>query len=292
MHKEYGFERGSMVLNQIADYINVIGKFCGQRDLETLTVSNLKSRFQIEQADMLVLFGGTIPYGIDVAATAMQQGIAKSFMISGGVGHTTNSLREKIKNRFPMIITEEKSEAEIISAYLKKKYDITPEYIEEKSTNCGNNVSNVLEILNEKKLRCHHMIIMQDATMQKRMDACFQKYQGVAPIQIINFASYKANVIVKNELLTFADNTMWGMWDMETYISLLMGEIPRLMDNKDGYGPEGKAFIAHVEIPNEVLHAFECLKEEYEGFIRKANPEYASDTYSILPGATDSLKMI
>ena len=65
-----------------------------------------------------------------------------------------------------------------------------------------------------------------------------------------------------------------GMWSMERYITLLMGEIPRLKD--EGYGPLGKDFLAHVEIPEEVLSAFEALKAEDSGLIRPAEARYQS----------------
>ena len=55
-----------------------------------------------------------------------------------------------------------------------------------------------------------------------------------------------------------------------------MGEIPRLSDNSDGYGPKGKDFIAHVHIPYEVNLAFSELKKEFSGMVRTANPLYAS----------------
>ena len=42
------------------------------------------------------------------------------------------------------------------------------------------------------------------------------------------------------------------MWDMERYVSLLMGETPRLTDDAAGYGPHGAGYIAHVDIPEEV----------------------------------------
>lgn len=70
--------------------------------------------------------------------------------------------------------------------------------------------------------------------------------------------------------------TIHGMWEIDRYVNLLMGEIPRLADNADGYGPNGKNFIAHVEIPQEVNLAFEELKKEYGEAVRKANPAYAS----------------
>lgn len=55
-----------------------------------------------------------------------------------------------------------------------------------------------------------------------------------------------------------------------------MGEIPRLTDNIEGYGPKGKDYIAHVDIPIEVEKAFAELKREYAGMIREANPLYMS----------------
>jgi len=60
------------------------------------------------------------------------------------------------------------------------------------------------------------------------------------------------------------------------YISLLMGEIPGLLDDTNGYGPNGKIYIAHVDIPMNVLKAFEDLKVDYGDLVRVANPLYAS----------------
>ena len=55
-----------------------------------------------------------------------------------------------------------------------------------------------------------------------------------------------------------------------------MGEIPRLTDDENGYGPKGKGYIAHVDIPDNVEKAFLILKEVYGDKVRKANPLYAS----------------
>ena len=110
--------------------------------------------------------------------------------------------------------------------------------------------------------------------MQYRMEAVLRKYVS-NDITIINYAAYKAKVVVKKDELTYEDNIL-GMWDMERYISLLMGEIPRLSDNSDGYGPNGKDFIVHIDIPDEVNLAFSELKKEYAEMIRVANPKYAS----------------
>ena len=53
-----------------------------------------------------------------------------------------------------------------------------------------------------------------------------------------------------------------------------MGEIPRLTDDADGYGPRGKNFIAHVDIPTEVRAAHAALQPVYG--TRAVNPAFAS----------------
>ena len=118
------------------------------------------------------------------------------------------------------------------------------------------------------------IIISQDATMQHRMEAGLRKY-AEEDVQIINYAAYSANVIVEDGELKYY-NDIWGMWDINRYISLLMGEIPRLSDNENGYGPKGKDFIAHVDIPTDVRTAFDELCDEYSELVREANPEYAT----------------
>lgn len=110
--------------------------------------------------------------------------------------------------------------------------------------------------------------------MQCRMEAGLRKYMR-DDVTIINTAVYAANVMVKDNELTY-DSKIWGMWDMDRYVSLLMGEIPRLSDDENGYGLKGKDFIAHVEIPKEVRTAFEELHKVYSEAVREANPLYAS----------------
>lgn len=110
--------------------------------------------------------------------------------------------------------------------------------------------------------------------MQRRMEAGLRKYIS-DDITIINFAAYKARVIVRNSQLVYSED-IHGMWDVDRYVNLLMGEIPRLTDDAGGYGPKGKDFIAHVDIPKEVRTAFEELKKIYGGDTREANPLYAS----------------
>ena len=107
--------------------------------------------------------------------------------------------------------------------------------------------------------------------MQLRMAAGLRKYVD-EDVAIINYAAYQAHVTGSEEF----DTDIYGMWDMDRYVNLLMGEIPRLTDDENGYGPKGKNFIAHVDIPEEVKEAFEKLKQVYGEQTREANPLFAS----------------
>jgi len=265
-----------MDLYQIAENINLLSDFLGKRDIDTLSSKALEEKYQISQADLLILFGGSIAYGCDVVGQAISNKIAHNFMIVGGEGHTTESLRRAIHHADPEIVTTGKMEADMMSEYIKRKYDIDDMLIERNSTNCGNNITYALDVIKENNLAPNNMIIVQDATMQCRMDAGFRKYLQDSKIEVINFASYKVKVEVKDEKLVIEPSTIWGMWEIERYISLLMGEIPRLLDDTNGYGPNGKNYIAHVDIPMHVLKAFEDLKVEYGDLMRVANPVYAS----------------
>jgi len=43
---------------------------------------------------------------------------------------------------------------------------------------------------------------------------------------------------------------------------LLLGELPRLRDDINGYGPLGRDFIVHVDIPAEVEAAWQILRND------------------------------
>ena len=263
---------------EIANCINVLGNFCGKRDIDELTDFELMKKYGVEKADVMVLFGGSILAGGDILGNAMKNDVAKKYVIVGGRGHTTASLEEQFYKLYPdsdkNSILSEISEAEIFRNYLKHKYNLQLDFLEIHSTNYGNNITNLLKLLKEKNITFKNIIISQDATMQLRMEAILKKYLS-ENIKIINFATYSAKVCVKDEKLCF-ENDIFGMWDIDRYITLLMGEIARLTDDENGYGPKGTGYIAHINIPEDVKNAFFTLKQIYGDKVRKANPLYAS----------------
>ena len=277
-----------MTKEHTAECMNILGEFCGIRDVPELTPEALKRRFGIRQADVMVLFGGSILCGGDVLAAAMKEHVAKKYVIVGGAGHTTETLRVKMHEAFPEIETGGLPEAKVFEKYIAYRYGLHADFLECRSTNCGNNITYLLDLLKENRITFQNMILTQDASMQRRMDAGLRKY--MPELTIINFSAYKAKVTVAPKAETVVsdgsraegleglryEKDIWGMWDIERYLTLLMGEIPRLSDDENGYGPKGKDYIAHVDIPEKVEQAFWELKQVYGSMVREANPRFAS----------------
>ena len=108
--------------DKTAEYINILGRFCGKRDVPALDHDSLSGRYQIDKADVMVLFGGSILAGGDVLARAIRDEIASCYIIVGGAGHTTESLRQRVHSEYPAIETAGLPEAEIFQRYLREVY--------------------------------------------------------------------------------------------------------------------------------------------------------------------------
>jgi uncharacterized SAM-binding protein YcdF (DUF218 family) len=218
--------------------INTLVRFCARRDVAELTPSALGG-----VADVAILFGGSILAGGDVFAAAMRAGVARRYMIVGGRGHTTDALRSVLGDDSGL------SEAALFDGYLRQRYGLAADLLEQESTNCGDNVTNALDLLRAEGITHERLVLVQDATMQQRMDAGFRLHAPAT--RIVNYAAYRTFV---DDALEYVDPPS-GMWPLDRYVALLMGEIPRLTDDAGGYGPAGRGFIAHVEVPAAVRHA-------------------------------------
>lgn len=268
--------KGSLDMDsKVAENINTLAKFLGTRDIDALNQEELFKRYGIHQVDVMVLFGGSILEGGNVLVSGIKNFVAKKYIIVGGAGHTTDTLRQVVHLEYPDITTTDLSEAEIFQKYIKHVYGCKADYLETKSTNCGNNITYLLDLLKDNNISFKSIILSQDASMQRRVAAGLKKYvkEGVT---IINYATYCAKVLNQDEDLVFEDN-IHGMWSINRYVNLLMGEIPRLSDDANGYGPNGKNYIAHVDIPENVKIAFEELKMVFGSETREANPLYATN---------------
>ena len=157
---------------RIVEYINILGGFCGKRDVSQLSPEELKKTYGIDQADVMVLFGGSILCGGDVLAQAMQSHAAKKYVIAGGAGHTTEALRIRVHQEFPDIETAGLPEARVFASYLKARYGLEADLLECCSTNCGNNITYLLDLLRENQISFRSIILAQDAAAKQHHDVC------------------------------------------------------------------------------------------------------------------------
>lgn len=216
--------------------------------------------------DLVVLAGNAVIPTID-AACALAAGQSCPLLISGGIGHSTTFLYAAIARhpRYNKVQTTGRSEAEILAQIAQQFWDIPTERVmpETKSTNCGENARFTRQMLEVTGLTCTDIVVVQDPTMQRRTMATFAhefrenhmqrrwvSYPGIVP-QLRN----------SENGLALVDNVK-GLWPVERYLSLILGEIPRLRDDADGYGPKGRGFITHVNIPTEVEQAWHRLKDD------------------------------
>jgi uncharacterized SAM-binding protein YcdF (DUF218 family) len=201
------------------------------------------------RADVTLLFGGSLPDTWDQAADAVRNGATESLVLVGGVGHTTDALRRVLRDR--ALPSRGSTEADLMATYLRERHGLTGLLLERVSTNCGENVELARDVVTQSGLRPRSVALMQDPTMQRRMDAvarhCWPE------VRLLNRPGPDSRG-----------------WPLERWIALVMGEVPRLRDDVEGYGPRGRGYLAHVDVPDEVERAHAELIRSHPGWGRPA----------------------
>ncbi|WP_162055200.1 YdcF family protein [Pontibacter pamirensis] len=254
---------------------NTLIPFLAKRDIDSLTEAALQKEYSIPQADLLILLGNSSLNVAEQAAIAYQKGLAKELMICGGIGHSTMFLEENIKRHpvYKNVWTGGRAEADMLKDIFVKHWDIEESSIivENQSTNCGSNATEAYQVLEKLQRKPQTILLLQDPVLQRRSQASFEKVwqqQKNADVQFISFAAFVPLLKLKEGELTYMDGAHREFCGIDRLFSLLMGEIPRLWNNENGYGPKGKGFITAVEIPAEVEAAYEALIALYPEYIR------------------------
>ena len=107
------------------------------------------------------------------------------------------------------------------------------------------------------------VLVVQDPTMQRRTMATFARVCRDEPDspQWISHPGFTPTLQNGNEGVEFSEGHT-GLWPVDRYLSLVMGELPRLYDDANGYGPAGRDYIAHVEFPEAVMAAWKQLQQD------------------------------
>jgi uncharacterized SAM-binding protein YcdF (DUF218 family) len=215
-------------------------------------------------ADLGILLGNAVLQTTEAFAFGVRQRAARRWMISGGIGHSTSLLYDAVRDdpRFTRVQVEGRAEADILEDVL---YELGAEatfLLETRSTNCGGNAIEACRALEDARIRPQSILLVQDPTMMRRSMASFQNiWEDQPEVRFLACPSFVPSVAGSAEGMTLDPS---GAWRVERFLSLLLGEIPRLRDAPGGYGPRGAGYIVHVDIPSEVQAAHARLAEAFQ----------------------------
>lgn len=153
------------------------------------------------------------------------------------------------------------SETEMYLEYFKLKYNLdkTLFLTEQTSTNSGENAVFSLNTIKAAGLNPKKVLLLQDPLLQRRIKATFEKEWQNTDTFFTNYVPIVPFIQSFSDPLLFEDDQLNGLWSKEYFLSLVLGEIPRLRNDEFGYGPNGTNYIDAIEIPERVNQSYEKL---------------------------------
>ncbi|KIW19661.1 hypothetical protein PV08_00235 [Exophiala spinifera] len=259
----------------VAD-INTIAEFISCEDISSLLTC--------PPVDVLVLCGNSIlPIAHHVfSALETRPELARTVVICGGIGHSTKFLYEAVRTspRYHPLSSAVQGmpEARVLQLVMERFYPRISDHVrsgalviivEDASTNCGANAVETRRVLEAHGVsEPATFIIVQDPTMSLRTVASFKRaYAEVSPAPSFSACpTFVPRTALDGTTTQRPHFQVPGiqeseLWNWPRFTDLVMGEIPRLRDDEHGYGPRGRHFIAHVDIPDAVEAAWKRLDE-------------------------------
>ncbi len=244
-------------MNELQLAINTVSRFLALRSLKKLTKDNLRKAYGIDKVDVLAVFGNDLPYIPEVACHSFHAGLCDYLIMCGGIGHSTEILKRKMR-RIPFYANCDLrgAESDLFAEIATKVHHIPADQIlvENQSTNCSENGLFAIRVLKERGIAHRTILLMQDPLMQYRSYVSMKRHLPKEATLI----SYAPFIPELNCNLDF-DGTIENLWSKERFYELLVGEIWRLRDDVNGYGPRGKNYFDHLDIPSDVEKSYEIL---------------------------------
>lgn len=246
--------------------VNTIAAFLAHEQVKTLE--------DVQSVDCIVLCVSAIFHCAEAVFSALKarSALTKTLVICGGIGHSTPFLYDSVaknpKYSFLHSKIEGFPEARVLQTIFDNCFGATEGQesaykiiIEDKSTNSGANAIETRKILEANAIDTpRSFIVVQDPTMSRRTIASFEKaYSDLEHPP--TFQSCPTFIPAMHSIHGTLDYDVPGvrkeeLWATSRFLDLILGEIPRLRDDSDGYGPNGKKFIVHVDIPSNVEEAY------------------------------------
>ncbi|MFB6718857.1 YdcF family protein [Kribbella sp. NPDC056345] len=216
-----------------------------------------------EHVDAIVLMGSAVLESVEVAAQLHHDTSAR-ILISGGIGHSTHHLDTAVTRRGLPVDVGGRPESHVFRDLLTTQYDVPAAavQVEDQSTNCGENAAFTRHLITEPAT----LLLIQDPTMQRRTHASFER--SFADLPGTHLISHAPLIPWIGSDFVSAGPNHPEIWSLERFRSLILGEVQRLHDTPTGYGPSGRDFIDHVDIPPPVITAYNQLAVAHPHLIR------------------------
>lgn len=264
--------------SDIAKDVNLLATFLAHREVD---VASLKTR---EPVDCVVICASSVLNQASQLFHALESrpSFTKTLVLVGGIGHSTTLIYDAVgrHSQYNTIHSRiaELPEAQVLQQILSRFFSLPgleaggPQVlIEDQSTNCGANAIKTRKVLDEAGVTdLRTCIVVQDPTMSLRTIASFERaFEDFPPLQRPHFLAcpvvvpkvHAVNGQLEYALGSVADLRAEDLWDMKRLCELLVGEVTRLKDDENGYGPKGKGFIGHVDVPAEVEAAANRVRQ-------------------------------
>jgi uncharacterized SAM-binding protein YcdF (DUF218 family) len=263
--------------------LNTISAWLALDHFATTTPQSLSQPRSIDTPiDVIALFGNQVVATLTAACQLAQVHPRASLLFSGGFGHSTHFLFENLcaSDLAPLVrdgsLAPLMGEAAMCSIVAQRAFSISPSRIavENQSTNGGENARFSIRMLLREGLAGATVLLIQDPLMQRRSvltwihEASAKSPQpeiqaievarfGI-PFRVLSHAAFVPRVEPgPHGLPQLIAAQSRATWTINRYIGLLLGEVARLHDDENGYGPCGKNFLAHVDIPAEVWASYQ-----------------------------------
>lgn len=184
-----------------------------------------------QKSDCILVLGSHDLRVADRGAELYLQGWAPILIFSGGLGNVTKGIwKDPEADRFARIALDKGVPAEAI-------------FIENQSTNTGENILFTQRLLHEKGLHPQTFLLVQKPYMERRSYATFKKQWP------------DKDLIVTSPKISFEDYPTEEI-SMEKVINIMVGDLQRIRIYP------GKGFQIPQDIPDDVWAAYERLKAQ------------------------------
>lgn len=260
----------------LADDVNTISDFLSHEEAQL-------DATDAQHYDAIVLCVSAIFHCAETLFEAIQQrgsSLTPTLILCGGIGHSTPHLYTAVANNPRYTHLAERinglPEAQVMEKILNTCYPADNAkdsalnvLIEDQSTNCGANATETKKLLRRHgvSLTRGKVLIIQDPTMSLRTKMSFEKAFEDDQVVFEACPTFAPKVIEVDGRLRFDESggvREERLWDMDRFLGLILGEIVRLRDDETGYGPRGKGFIGHVDVPGSVLEAYARLEKSVQ----------------------------